>query len=83
MVSLITSLRQKNKHADDVCREKYMHLKTHMCSWKYPLHLAKFANSGYYAFFFSQIVFKIIKVVSLKMVTNMYQRCSECASKYP
>ena len=55
-----------------------------MCSRKYPLHLIKFADLGYYAFFFSQLVFKIMKVVSLKMVTNMYRDLrSECASEYP
>ena len=37
------------------------------------LHLVKFSDSGYNAFFFSQLVFKIMMVVSLKMVTNMYQ----------
>ena len=42
------------------------------------------ADSGYYAFF-SQHVFKIyMKVVSLKMVTNMYWDLRrECASEYP
>ena len=54
------------------CREKYMHRKTHTCSRKHAPHLVKFADSGYYAFFFSQFVFKIMKVVSLKIVTNMY-----------
>ena len=55
-----------------------------MCSRKYPLHLVKFADSGYYAFFFSQLEFKIMKVVSLKMVTNMYRDLrSECAAEYP
>ena len=53
------------------------------CSGKYALHLVKFADSGYYAFFFSQLMFKIMKVVSLKMVTNMYRDRSECASEYP
>ena len=61
-----------------------MHLKTCMFSRKYPLHPVKFADSGYYAFFFSELVFEIMKVVSLKMVTNMYHDlCSECASEYP
>ena len=54
------------------------------CSQKYPLHLVKFAASGYYGFFFSHLMFKIVKVVSLKMVTNMYRDLrSECASEYP
>ena len=70
----MTSLKhhdRKKKHAD-ICHKKYMHRKTRMCSRKYPLHLLKFANSGYYAFF-SQLLFKIyMKVVSLKMVTNIY-----------
>ena len=53
------------------------------CSRKYPLHLVKFADSGYYAFF-SQLMFKIMKAVSLKVVTNMYRDLrSECASEYP
>ena len=44
----------------------------------------KIADSGYYAFFFSQLMFKIMKVVSLKMVTNMYGDLrSECVSEYP
>ena len=35
-------------------------------------------------FFFSQLMFKIMKVFSLKMVTNMYRDLrSECASEYP
>ena len=56
-----------------------MHMFTEM-----PAAPHKFADSGYYAFFFSQLVFKIMKVVSLKMVTNMYQDLrSECASEYP
>ena len=56
----------------------------HTCSRKYLQHLVKFVDSGYYAFFFSQLVFKIMKVVSLKMVTNMYRDLrSECASEYP
>ena len=55
-----------------VCRERYMHRKTCTCSRKYALHLVKFADSGYSAFFFSQLVFKIMKVDSFKMVTNMY-----------
>ena len=60
-----------------------MHQKTCMWSWKYPLHLVKFADSGYYAFFFPQHVFKIMKVVSLKMVTNVYRDLhSEGASEY-
>ena len=50
-----------------------MHRKTRTCSRKYALHLIKFADSVYYAFFFSQLVFKIMKVVSLKMMTNMYR----------
>ena len=59
--------------------------KTHTCSRKYALHLVKFADSaGYYAFFFSQLMFKIMKVVSLKIVTNMYGDLrSECVSEYP
>ena len=61
----------------------YASEKTRMCSQKYVLHLVKFADSGYYAFF-SQLVFKIMKVASLKMVTNMYRDlCSECAFEYP
>ena len=56
-----------------------MHRKTRTCSRKYALHLVKFAD-----FFYSQLVFKIMKVVSLKMVTNMYRDPhSECVSKYP
>ena len=75
--------RQKNKHGDDVCREKYIHRKTRTCSRKYPLHLVKFTDSDYYYFFFSQFVFKIMKVLSLKIVTNMYRDLrSECASEY-
>ena len=54
------------------------------CSQKYPLHLVKFADSGYYAFVFSQLMFKIMKVVSLKMVTTMHRDlCREYASEYP
>ena len=49
-----------------------MHWKTHTCSRKHPLHVVKFTDSGYYAFFFSQAVFKIMKVVSLKMVAKTY-----------
>ena len=61
-----------------------MHRKTRTCSRKYLLHLVKFADSGYFAFFFSQLVFKIMKVVTLKMVTDMYRDLlSECASEYP
>ena len=61
-----------------------MHRKTRTCTRKYLLHRVKFADSGYYAFFFSQLVFKIMKVVTLKMVTNMYRDLrSECASEYP
>ena len=65
-----------------------MHQKTHMCSWKYPQHLVKFADLGYYAFFFSQLEFKIMKVDlvtgSLKMVTNMYRDLlSEYVLEYP
>ena len=53
------------------------------CSRKYPLHLVKFADSGYYTFF-SQLMFKIKKAVSSKMVTNMYRDLrSQCASEYP
>ena len=34
--------------------------------------------------FFSQLVFKILKVVILKMVTNMYRNLrSKCATEYP
>ena len=69
------------KHYD---RKINMHQKTYTCSWKYPLHLVKFADSGYFAFFFSQLVFNIMKVVNLKMVTNMYRdHRSQCASGYP
>ena len=61
-----------------------MHRKTRTCSQKYVLHLVKFANSGYYAFFFSQLMFKVMKVVSLNMVTNMYGDLrSVCVSEYP
>ena len=60
-----------------------MQRKMHTCSRKYPLHLVKLADSGYYAFF-SQLMFKIMKAVSLKVVTNMYRDLrSECASEYP
>ena len=56
----------------------------HTCSRKYALHLVKFADSGYYAFFFSQFVFKIMKLVRLKIVTNMYRDLrSECVFEYP
>ena len=35
-------------------------------------------------FFFSELMFKIIMVVSFKMETNMYRDLrSECASQYP
>ena len=81
---MVKTSRQKNKNADDVCREKYMHRKTHTCSRKYALHLVKFADSGYYAFFFSQFLFKIMKLVRLKIVTNMYRDLrSECVFEYP
>ena len=60
-----------------------MQRKMRTCSRKYPLHLVKFADSGYYAFF-PQLMFKIMKAVSLKVVTNMYRVLhSECASEYP
>ena len=53
------TLQQENKHADELCRERYMHRKTCTCSQKYPLHLVKFADSGYYAFFCSQLFLKL------------------------
>ena len=63
-----------------VIKKNYMHWKTCTFSWKYQLHLVKFADSGYYAFFFSQLVCKIMKVVSLKMATNMWR---DLAYEYP
>ena len=59
----IVSLKHhdKNKHADKVCRKKIcMHRKTRTCSRKYLLHRAKFADSGYFAFFFHKMCLKFI-----------------------
>ena len=66
-----------------VKKKIYKHRKTCMCSRKYLLHLVEFADSGYSAFF-PQNMFKIyMKVVTLKMVTNMYWDLrSESASEY-
>ena len=50
MVSLKHQDRKINMPVTFV-KKKYMHRKTGTCSRKYPLHLIKFADSGYYAFF--------------------------------
>ena len=64
-------------------KNNYLHRKTCTCSQNNLLCLVKFAESGYYVFF-SQLIFKIMKVVSLKLVTNMFRDlCSKCASEYP
>ena len=84
MISLKHHDRKINMPMTFVVENIYMRWKTRTCSRKYPLHLVKFADSGYYAFSFSQLVFKIMKLVSLKMVTNIYRDLrSECVSEYP
>ena len=62
----------------NLCIGKYAHVHGNTCCTSYNLQIQVIMH------FYPQNLFKIyMKVVSLKMVTNMYwDLCSECASEY-
>ena len=62
---------------ENICIGENMHM-----FMEIPTASGKICQLGYYAFFFSQLELKIMKVVSLKMVTNMYRDLrSECTAE--
>ena len=59
ILTFIVSLKHHDRKINmptTFVEKKYMHRKTRMCSRKYLLHLVKFADSGYYAFFSTKCV---------------------------